>query len=101
MPTPPDLIMGFSFLKGESKMNEIQVFEKEGFGQIRITDNNGEPWFVAKDIATILDYRTSNDMTRILDEDEKDTQIMSTLGGNQEMTIINESGLYSAIFEKL
>lgn len=56
-----------------------------------------EPWFAAPDVARALDYRTANDMTRILDEDEKGTQIVRTPGGDQEVSVISESGLYSAI----
>ncbi|NYZ70444.1 phage antirepressor KilAC domain-containing protein, partial [Endozoicomonas sp. SM1973] len=59
----------------------------------------GEPWFVAKDIAEALEYPTAYKMTRSLDADEKDAQIVGTLGGNQEVTVINESGLYSAILK--
>jgi prophage antirepressor-like protein len=78
---------------------DMQVFLNEQFGQVRVLTKDEDYWFVAKDVADILDYRTANDMTRILDEDEKDTQIVRTLGGNQDMTIISESGLYSAILK--
>lgn len=82
---------------------------------VRIIDLNGELWFVASDVASALDYRMASDMTRFLDDDEKGTHNMSTLGGSQEMNtthnvrsiqrgnpnvvIINESGLYSAILK--
>jgi prophage antirepressor-like protein len=56
-----------------------------------------QPWFVATDVASALEYRDAFNMNRILDDDEKGTQIVSTLGGDQEMLVINESGLYSAI----
>lgn len=56
-----------------------------------------QPWFVASDVAAALDYRDAEKLTRMLDDDEKGTQIVGTLGGNQEMLVINESGLYSAI----
>lgn len=58
---------------------------------------DGEPWFVAKDISGILGYRDAANLARRLDEDEKDTQKTSTPSGKQEMTIINESGLYNAV----
>lgn len=58
-----------------------------------------EPWFVATDVAEALGYSETAAMTRSLDDDEKGLQIVQTLGGNQEMTIINESGLYSAILK--
>ena len=59
----------------------------------------GEPWFVAADLASVLEYRNAPDMTRSLDDDEKGTQIVRTPGGDQEMTIISESGLYAAILK--
>ena len=65
--------------------------------EIRVVEINNEPWFVATDIASILEYRDAHDMTRILDDDEKGTQIVRTLGGEQSVSVINESGLYSAI----
>lgn len=68
-----------------------------GKQQVRTLLIAGDPWFVASDIATALQYRDSFNMCRNLDNDEKDTQIVSTLGGAQEMLAINESGLYSAI----
>ncbi len=68
-----------------------------GKQQVRTLLIAGDPWFVASDIATALQYRDSFNMCRNLDDDEKVTQIVSTLGGAQEMLAINESGLYSAI----
>lgn len=64
-----------------------------------------QPWFVASDVAAVLQYRDAHNMCRNLDDDEKGTHNLSTLsenkagrgGGDQEMTVINESGLYSAI----
>lgn len=64
---------------------------------VRAIDIHGEPWFVAADVAEALDYRMASDLTRFLDDDEKGTQIVRTPSGDQMMTIINESGLYSAI----
>lgn len=68
-----------------------------GRQQVRTLLIAGEPWFVAADIAAALKYRDSFNMCRNLDDDDKGTQIVSTLGGPQEMLAINESGLYSAI----
>jgi prophage antirepressor-like protein len=59
----------------------------------------GETWFVATDVAAALEYRDAPDMTRGLDEDEKGTQIVRTLGGDQKLTVISESGLYVAIMK--
>jgi prophage antirepressor-like protein len=58
----------------------------------------GAPWFIATDVAQALGYRDAANMTRLLDDDEKGTQIVSTIRGNQSVTTISESGLYSAIF---
>lgn len=78
--------------------NEIQVFDSPEFGTVRaIRDENGEPMFVAKDVAVILGYRDAANMTRRLEEDEKGTRSVSTPGGEQQMAVITEPGLYSAI----
>ncbi|MDV7209895.1 BRO-N domain-containing protein [Azotobacter beijerinckii] len=69
-------------------------FGKKPVRAILIDD---QPWFVAADVSAALEYRDAGNMARNLDEDEKGTQIVSTLGGDQEMLVINESGLYSAI----
>lgn len=78
-------------------MEQLQVFENAEFGRVRTIEIDGEPWFVASDIAKSLGYRMASDLTRRIDDDEKGTQKVSTSNGTQEMTIINESGLYSAI----
>lgn len=78
-------------------MEKLKIFENSNFGKIRVLEIDGEPWFIAVDIAKVLDYRTAYDMTRILDEDEKGTQIVRTPGGNQNVIVINESGIYSSI----
>lgn len=64
---------------------------------VRVVLVDGEPWWVAADLSTALEYGVASAMTRYLDEDEKGVSIVHTLGGEQEMLIINESGLYSVI----
>ncbi len=64
--------------------------------EVRAFEEDGVVWFVAADIAKALGYRDAHNMTRMLDEDEKGTRIVSTPAGLQEMTVINESGLYHA-----
>lgn len=64
---------------------------------IRLLLIDGAPWFVATDVATALEYRDAEKLTRRLDDDEKGTHIVGTLGGSQRMTVINEPGLFSAI----
>lgn len=66
--------------------------------QIRFIFHKDEWWAVAKDVAKALGYRMASDVTRFIDEDEKDTHIVRTPGGNQKMTIISETGIYDAIW---
>lgn len=83
--------------------NEIvpQVFKSSEFGAIRaLRDDDGEPWFVASDIAKALGYRDAAQLTRLLDDDEKGTQILRTHGGDQKMATLNESGFYRAIMQR-
>lgn len=79
-------------------MSNIKIFENLEFGSIRTVEQNGEPWFVGKDVATALRY--SNPRKAIADHVDKEDKGVTnryTPGGNQNMTIINESGLYSLI----
>ncbi|MCG7285397.1 phage antirepressor KilAC domain-containing protein [Cellulomonas sp. ACRRI] len=62
-----------------------------------ITDEHGDPWFVATDVAKILGYAAAKDMTRRLDDDEKGGRSVPTPGGVQSVTVISEAGLYSSI----
>jgi|GEM_PF-786402 len=64
---------------------------------VRVVLVEGEPWWVAHDLAAALEYGVASAMTRHLDDDEKGVSTVHTLGGEQDMLIINESGLYSAI----
>lgn len=64
---------------------------------VRVLDVDGEPWFVAADVAKILGYREAYDMTRRLDDEDKGPRSVRTLGGDQTMTTISEPGLYVAV----
>lgn len=76
-------------------MNSLQVFTNEDFGSVRVLAIDSEPWFVARDVTDALGLdRTA---TRRLDEDEKGVRSMHTQGGEQEVSIITEAGLYSLI----
>ena len=77
--------------------NKVQEFLNENFGQVRVMEVNNVLWFVADDVAKSLDYEIATNMTRNLDDDEKDIQTLNTLGGEQKCLIINESGLYNAV----
>lgn len=84
--------------------NDLTVFAFES-SAVRTIMLDGEPWFVATDIARILGYRDAEKMTRMLDDDERGTHLVGIPSKNQhgefnyqvEMTIISESGLYSCI----
>lgn len=83
--------------------NELMMFTNPEFGKIRTVMINGEPWFVAVDVAKALGYSKTESMTRLVDDDDKRNISSSDLGEQvykQAYTIgiINESGLYAAIF---
>lgn len=77
--------------------SELKVFENPDFGQVRTVTRDGEPWFVAADVCKALDVGNSRQALTRLDEDEKGVISTDTLGGRQEMSIINEPGLYSLV----
>ena len=61
-------------------------------------DEQGNPWFIVKDVCAVLDLSNVTVATSSLDEDERGSVILNTLGGEQEMLTVSESGLYSLIF---
>ena len=76
----------------------VKVFETSEFGQVRTVIIDGEPWFVGKDVAECLGYSNTKDaLLRHVDEEDKLGSRFTTSGQNREMTVINESGLYSLI----
>lgn len=80
-------------------MEEMRIFKNEEFGTIRTVEINGEIWFVGKDVASILGYSNARDaIANHVYEDDKGVGKLDTLGGKQNMTVINESGLYALIF---
>lgn len=80
-------------------MNNLKIFENAEFGQIRTVVIDGEPWFVGKDVAVALGYSEPRSVvSKKVDEEDKGVAKMDTPSGLQEMTIINESGLYALIF---
>jgi prophage antirepressor-like protein len=79
-------------------MNELQIFQNKEFGEVRSLVINNEPWFVGKDVAEALGYKNSKNAvpTHVDEEDKLSTQIEYT-GQKRNVTVINESGLYSLI----
>ena len=78
--------------------NSVQSFNFNQ-NQIQVINKDGEAWFVASEIAAMFGYRDAANLTRILDDDEKGTHNVSTLGGKQDVSVINESGFYHAAFK--
>ena len=78
-------------------MNELQIFENKDFGKVRTVTLNGVLCFVAADVCRALDIANSRDAVKRLDDDERGVVSTDTLGGVQEMTVVNESGLYSLV----
>ena len=78
--------------------NSVQSFNFNQ-NQIQVINKDGEAWFIASEIAAMFGYRDAANLTRILDDDEKGTHNVSTLGGKQDVSVINESGFYHAAFK--
>lgn len=79
-------------------MNELQIFTNDAFGEVRTVVKDNEPWFVAADVCKSFGVANSRIVTARLDDDEKGVCDVDTLGGKQTVTIINEAGLYHALF---
>lgn len=78
-------------------MNQLKVFANPTFGSIRTLNIDGEPWFVASDVCKALGIANSRDAVARLDEDEKGVALTDTLGGVQNLTTVNEPGLYTLV----
>lgn len=79
-------------------MNNLEIFKNEEFGEIRTVTINNEPYFVGNDVATILGYaEPRSTVSKKVDAEDKGVAKLETPSGIQEMTVINESGLYSLI----
>ena len=85
-------------------MSTVIPFQFNTASEIRTVLINDDVWFIASDIARVLDFRDAEKLTRMLDDDEADTHIVGTRSENgieqkREVTIINESGLYHALIK--
>lgn len=74
--------------------NKLMVFENEAFGKVRTLNLNGEPWFVAADVCSVLDLSNPTIAVSRLDEDER---AKFNLGRQGDATIVNEPGLYTLV----
>ena len=78
-------------------MNDnLQTWNYEN-SEVRTIEKDGEPWWVLSDVCRVLELSSPHKIADRLDEDEKGRNLIPTHGGNQEMTVINESGLYNVI----
>lgn len=79
-------------------MNAVKIFKNSEFGEIRIVPINNEPWFIGSEIAKILSYTNPSKAIRDhVDPEEKLTERIVLAGQRRDVTLINESGLYSLI----
>lgn len=80
-------------------MNNLQIFNSSEFGNMRTVTIDDEPWFVGKDVAEALGYSNARDaLSKHVDKEDKGVAKCDTPGGKQDLSIINESGLYALIF---
>ncbi|HAW8332251.1 TPA: phage repressor protein/antirepressor Ant [Escherichia coli] len=76
--------------------NDFTIF-KFGDSEIRVINKCGEPWFVAKDVCDALNLTNSRKALTALDDDEKGVTLSYTLGGEQNLSIVSESGMYTLV----
>ena len=77
--------------------NTVREFLNEVFGEVRAFEENGQIWFVASDVAKVLEYSSTQKVTEKIDKEDYRTSLTLTKGGKQEMIVINESGLYQTV----
>lgn len=77
--------------------SNLKIFENAEFGTIRTIEINNEPWIMAADVCKIFGVTNGRNITARLDEDEKDVYTVDTPGGKQNVTFVNESGLYNML----
>lgn len=81
-------------------MNELKIFENPEFGTVRTVVIDGEPWFVGKDVCEAFgDTHHTRSLGNIDEEDRKIFPVITTTRGSQNMVVINESGLYTLLFQ--
>lgn len=80
--------------------SEIMIFQNEAFSDVRTVLIDGEPWFAATDITRILGYKNcSKAIADHVDEEDKGITKCATAGGMQNLTVMNESGVFSLILQ--
>lgn len=80
-------------------MNDLQIFNNKEFGNVRAVIVNDLPWFVGKDVCEAFGDTNYRRSLSNIDESDKGVSQIDTPGGKQNMVVINESGLYSLLFQ--
>ena len=75
-------------------MSELQVFNSEQFGDVRVFMQDNEPWFIAADICKVLEVQN---ITQALERLDRDERAMLNIGRQGNTNIINEPGLYTLV----
>lgn len=75
-------------------MNELKIFQNKAFGAVRVVEDNGEPWFVAKDVCEALGYTWSGSRIAHVPDEWKGVTSVVTPGGKQDVATLSEQGLY-------
>lgn len=81
-------------------MHELQIFTHDMFGDIRVIEKDGQPWFVAADVCKALEVGNPSQAFTRLDDDERFTTLISNEGaasGQSQMSFVNEPGLYTLV----
>lgn len=78
-------------------MSDLTVFDFDGLEVRVVASDSNDLWFVAKDVCDVLELSNVSQSLARLDDDEKGITTVDTLGGNQDLSIINESGMYSLV----
>lgn len=79
-------------------MTEVEIFQTPTGQEVRAVLRDDEPWFVAGDVCPPLGFRMPSDALRWLEPEEKGYAVVRTPGGDQRVSVVNESGLYALIF---
>ena len=95
----PNTYLGNSVMNNTTLQTKVQNVSTFQFGEssIRVVSINDDPWFIAKDLCGAVNISNYRDAIERLDDDEKGVALTDTLGGQQEMNIISESGMYTLI----
>lgn len=81
-------------------MSKLKIFENVEFGKIRVEEIGESPWFIARDVCSVLGLSNVTETLKRLDEDElSNTEVIDSIGRKQQVYIINESGLYNLILQ--